>query len=613
MSGTSGAISKKTSTSAMEAVDSKTEESLIRIEEVRVRNFRSLKNINIKLDALTVLVGENNSGKTSFLDALMVAIGVSRHNITEEDIFLAPEEKRCPKERKVTIDILIHPIDKNGKVLDRFPEESNWLFTWHGGISYDNEDNEFVGIRTLVYWDKDKGDYVIEKGFLKDWQSNPDNLELSTTKGTVTFQQIEPIALYYMDAKRDLQDELRNKGSFWNKLVSDIGVEESEVKPIEEMLDDINRKIIASSEKLAHIHTHLNNIEQTISCGKGSISITALPPNLRDLKNSMDVNFSTAGAQSFPLTRHGMGTRCLAALMVFQAYTTWRQKKMGDNSLHSMLALEEPEAHLHPQAQRALFKQITGIPGQRIVSTHSPYIAGQANILEFRHFKKRGAETIIKQLNVANLETDDVNKINRRVMNTRGEILFARALILFEGETEEIALPIYAKQYWGIDSQALGISFVSVGGYGGYVPFLKLADSFDIPWYIFSDGEKDVIERRDRSLARLNLSDTTNKIFTLPDNNKYETYIVNDDYIDIIVDAVSIEIANEKNSRPDYVKKAILKNKDVKAEILRILMANKTRYASAVATAIVEKSNSDKKVPPLINELFEQLSSDLNI
>ncbi len=60
-------------------------ESGIRITEVRVRNFRSLKSVDVKLDRLTVLVGANNSGKTSFLEALHAAIGAGRQTLGKED------------------------------------------------------------------------------------------------------------------------------------------------------------------------------------------------------------------------------------------------------------------------------------------------------------------------------------------------------------------------------------------------------------------------------------------------------------------------------------------------------------------------------------------------
>jgi putative ATP-dependent endonuclease of OLD family len=92
-------------------------------------------------------------------------------------------------------------------------------------------------------------------------------------------------------------------------------------------------------------------------------------------------------------------------------------------------------------------------------------------------------------IDTTGLSEEDLRKIDRMVMNTRGEILYARALVFFEGETEEQALPIFAERYWNQHLSNLSISMVGVGGDRSYTPFLRLAHSFGIPWYIFSDGE----------------------------------------------------------------------------------------------------------------------------
>ncbi len=75
----------------------------IKIIEIRIRNFRSLKQVDVYLDNLTVLIGENNSGKTSFLEALFAAIGAGKRVITSDDVFLAPGEKNAPKNRSIII------------------------------------------------------------------------------------------------------------------------------------------------------------------------------------------------------------------------------------------------------------------------------------------------------------------------------------------------------------------------------------------------------------------------------------------------------------------------------------------------------------------------------
>ena len=68
------------------------------------------------------------------------------------------------------------------------------------------------------------------------------------------------------------------------------------------------------------------------------------------------------------------------------------------NSVHTFLALEEPEAHLHPHAQRALYGQVQAMPAQIVVSTHSPYFASQAGLEQLRLFRKCLSRISLNQL-----------------------------------------------------------------------------------------------------------------------------------------------------------------------------------------------------------------------
>src|SRR4051812_42865665 len=97
---------------------------------VRVRNFRSLQSVEVGVQPFTLLIGENNSGKTSFLEAIAAAIGVPRRQITEEDIYVNETEINVPKDRKCQIDLLFRPISDAGVVLESFPEGSVWTNLW---------------------------------------------------------------------------------------------------------------------------------------------------------------------------------------------------------------------------------------------------------------------------------------------------------------------------------------------------------------------------------------------------------------------------------------------------------------------------------------------------
>jgi putative ATP-dependent endonuclease of OLD family len=585
------------------------QDSGIKITEVRIRNFRSLKEVNVSLDWLTVLIGANNSGKTSFLDALFAAIGAGKREISKEDIFLAPSENTVSRDRKVTIDLLIRPSDDNGSIIDSFPKGSYWVELWGEGVSQDDRDNEYVGIRTQMKWDSTQGEYKTERKFLKDWQNDPNDAE---TKGSISTSQIEPLALYLLDAKRDISDELRSRSSFWYRLVSNPGIDDEKIKKLEYALTRLNADIISGSVVLGHVQDHLDDLYKTIGGDRGSVSITPIPRHVRDLSKGMDVNFATKGAQTFPLARHGMGTRSLAAVLMFRAYSTWRQKNANDDKVHPMLALEEPEAHLHPQAHRALFNQIEEMPGQRIISTHSPYIAGQAKIAQFRHFRKDGANTAVTQMDIALLTGEDIRKIDRMVMNTRGELLYARALVLFEGETEEQALPTFAGQYWKQHPHALGITMIGVGGYGNYLPFMRLASSFKIPWYIFSDGESDAVKAVHNTLETVGEPIDSPRVFIIPGGKNFEKYITTDEYKDILINMIIAE-----RSKNDHHKKALNKEwangNNPLEDVYEELSEYKTKYGKPLAEAITGMAQENLRFPALIRVLFEKMSDDLGL
>ena len=114
-------MEEENSTAASEA---RSAGSGIFIKEVRIRNFRCLLSVDVELDKLTVLIGQNNSGKTSFLNALFAAIGAGQRIISNDDILLRKGEVSAPKDRAVVIDILIRPTEDQGKITSDFPTGS---------------------------------------------------------------------------------------------------------------------------------------------------------------------------------------------------------------------------------------------------------------------------------------------------------------------------------------------------------------------------------------------------------------------------------------------------------------------------------------------------------
>ena len=590
----------------------------------RVADFRGLKFVDMTLDWVTVILGANNAGKSSFLEALCLAVGAQRRVVSKDDIHLAVGEVDVPRDRKAIIDLLIRPADDAGNVIAAFPGGSYWTELFGLGISQDENHADFVGIRATLAWSMPQGEYRVERKFLKEWLA-PQDFERAEERERVSAHQLEPLSLHYIDAKRDMDEDLRARTSFWRRLTDDLGLDDTSIAAAETLLSDLNRQLVDGSAVLKHVGNHLGGIKGVLASDKATVDISPVARRLRDLAKGLDVSITGAGDLSFPLARHGMGTRSLASLMVFQAFARWRsqQAMQEHNSVHTFLALEEPEAHLHPHAQRALYSQVQAMQAQVMVSTHSSYFASQAKLGQLRLFRKDGAASKVCSLDISNLSRDNVQKLENRIMVTRGDLLFSSALLLFEGETEEAALPVFAERYWGNSIHQLGLSFVPVGG-NDYFPFIWLAKSLEIPWFILSDAESQPLHMLKSSLCKAGFPNGLQlaNVVTMDPGNDFEAQLIADGY------APEIEAAfNSYYQKQDYISEHMESQKGQKKKggglkdfnvpdgrnlaILDALSSQKTSMAVPCATHIAAITDDSRTPPPRVRMIFNEISAKL--
>jgi putative ATP-dependent endonuclease of the OLD family len=502
----------------------------ILIDKVRIKNFRSLRNVEVNLQPITLLVGANNAGKTTFLRALNTVFGFSKGFLTKDDLFIDKNGKNINNAKgelePIIIDIRIVPINEKGQQVSEFDNEWNGIFGSDG--KKDAFGRDIFIFRTVIEFKNEGDNYETNQYFLTDWK-NPNPKESDRLTSSI----FKSALLYFMDAQRDLQSDIKLRNSYFGKLAAKTNYEKEAEKNMNDLIKKFNDTAISESEVLSHLKETLLELNHTTYTNGAGVSINAISRNIRDMHKGMTIDFQDSNSDTFSLEYHGMGTRSWASILSLAAFTSWevknRKKKEASEPYFPILAIEEPESHLHPNGQRTLYNQLKKIGGQKIISTHSPYIAGQAELKEVRHFYKssdearvsellfshndeirigellkeieeNGGSSDIKRQNhpiIANLKQEKNKKLNeeesrkikREVMNTRGELLFAKAMILFESETEEQALPILAKEYFGCYPHELGLNFIGVGGKGKYQPFLNVAKFLNIPWYILSDGD----------------------------------------------------------------------------------------------------------------------------
>lgn len=648
----------------------------ILIDTVRIANFRGIKEVEVNLSPTTLLVGANNAGKTSFLKALHLALGADRRSLTKED-FHDDGSNTKPDSKEILIDIRIVPYDfENNKRIDEF--EENWANIDFSGslIKTDNFDKQYVCFRTKGYYDIIKG-YVFESLELQYWDefnSINGNGELTNswkeTKTLGKFSKKESIPLFFIDAQRDIQLDLKDRSSYLGKLTERLNLDDPQIKKIEEQLNTLNENIVNESPILEHLKTTLLELSKTVNSQGTGVEITPITKKIRDIGRNLNINFKDTDKESLPLDYHGMGTRSWASVLTLNAFISWNENEKNENKKDPFLpiiALEEPESHLHPNAQRHLFKQLSEIKGQKIISTHSPFVAAQSELTDLRHFYKdeNGLLTIGRieisdpdeeeirilleeiDLNPNNQEirinnhnkrkqilkrkrgkinSEEYRKIKREVMNTRGELLFAKAIILSEGETEEQALPIFAEKYFECHPFELGLNFIGVGGKDKYTSFLSIAKFLNIPWFILSDADHDTVNQVKNQIKNVfgNNNNFTNKIIDLGDGNDFEKYLINEGYTPELIKSIN-EIEGENYFPDEYIKKFndqkgvgdIIRNYTLDADggnqraLLDCLSGDKTKYPKQIAENITFLEN--KNIPSKIKDLFDLINNELKI
>lgn len=365
----------------------------IQIDTVRISGFRGISNIEIALPRVAVLLGQNNAGKTSIIKALQLAMGDYSRYLSDEDFHIGEDDKR---QEAIIVDVRLIAIDDATRTKE-FSE--TWQQELGDKIQAEPDGTQFVALRTEAKPDRVKGGYVVDRFHLDSWPEFKKWQDAKVSPKNKVGKRLEPVPFIPIDAQRDIHNELKEKSSFVGRVLSSVEYDEEDVAKLEQMVAEVNKEAIEKSEPLKRLKSHLDNLNQSFE-GSGQTELTPFPKKIRDLSKRFSVNFGESANSSFSMEYHGMGTRSWASMLTVKAFTELLAKNHEDEAepFFPIMAAEEPEAHLHPNAQRTLYRQLVDAPGQIIISTHSPYIAGLAELHEIRYLSKPENSVQVYQL-----------------------------------------------------------------------------------------------------------------------------------------------------------------------------------------------------------------------
>lgn len=574
----------------------------ILLKQIRIHGFRGLDNLEIDFEPTTVLVGTNNAGKTTLLKSLQLALSNS-FQITDDDFFFSDDIIR----NKIIIELLFISVNEEGNQLPEFEDKWATVFT-ENRISFDSTGNQILAFRTLIKENLIRKTFTKKQFVIDEWgdfNNEVDGYWYQKEYVKELSFYFDEIPFFYLDANRDILDDLKNKTSFLGKILSSISYDAGDKELIEHLIKELNKETIERSEILTNLHTTLEELDTAMDNPNNTVDITPFTKKLRDLNKGVKINYS-----QFSMEYHGMGTRSWSSLLILKAFILQNMKLANQSQVayYPIIAIEEPESHLHPNAQKKLYSQINNIVGQKIVATHSSYIAGSAKLKEIRSICRDVNFISIGKFIESEFDKEDIRKIYRQVINTRGELFFSKLVIMFEGETEEQALPMTIKRHFGKSPIELGVDFIGVGGSGNYLPFIRFFEAFNVPYLIFSDNEPEANQTVINQIVKSKSNDLSRVVF-LSQGYDFEKELCNNGYMEEVKKAyynlILSDCVNESHREAKSRQLDQIPNESYYGLITNL----KTQFAPLIG---YELYKSEKALPAKIIELFEKVSLILN-
>lgn len=477
----------------------------MRISYVKIENFRNFKRCKVNLGQNIILVGENKAGKSNFIEALRLVLDPSlsdtQRQLSSQDFWDGDgEEPFDGRSIKVTV-----------QFTDFADSKPEYLpLTWFSNCLIKTEPLKVAQLTYLYYPDK-KGDLDSAEGSHSIVEDNQHAtvLDEDDYKWTI-YPKDDPdetfsfrgmwndMPMRYVNALRDMARDNRVwQRSPLNQLVKLSGLTSSQLQEYADKIAETSADIVSNQKTLTdlekEIQDRLLEMVGQLHNVEPQLGLDATTPDalLRALRLFVD------GLRGRPIDRTSLGLQNVIYLALLSLELDKKTEKRGSQKKPyiPMIALEEPEAHLHPHLQRLVFKDFLDRAGKRrqpvIISSHSPHLVSIANVDDLVLLKDRGAEGSKAFSAYEFLQTlgeREQKDLARFLDITKAEMVFSRGSLFVEGDVEVILLDIFAR-IMSISLDQHGISVINNYG-AAFQHVVALASKLEIPFAVLTDGDK---------------------------------------------------------------------------------------------------------------------------
>jgi energy-coupling factor transporter ATP-binding protein EcfA2 len=423
---------------------------MFRIDTVGIKNYRSILDETFPLSNLTALVGKNDVGKSNFLDAVALLFEGSATSLGPED-FYDPNE---PVEIVVAL--------RGAMAYLPLCDERN-----RSRVQQSIAPNDVLTLRRIAPSPREFGRIEI---------LDPVGGKFSTPTGIDA--AIRPMLpeMIFIEALADVKEELKGTqkdalGKLVGQIVSSVT---DEVEPdLRKAYDDADKKLNIQMDGSDARVADLRAIESEISSylremfPSDSVQLRVALPSVREILGKVDV--SVGGD---PYYRKGQGVQRALYLSMVRALAA-RVRRAEKLTRPFVILFEEPEAFLHPDGQLKMRTALGTIAekAQVLIATHSPLMIDASFIERIIRIEKRVEAPRPKPVTRRHgpIDRTALTDLERQLLRLfalqrSSKFLFAKGVLLVEGEGDEHLLGAIALTVRDLDFEAAEIALVEVGG-----------------------------------------------------------------------------------------------------------------------------------------------------
>lgn len=477
------------------------------ISSLSIRNYRNFRNVRLKFKkGMNTILGENGSGKTNVFNALRLLIDDSLPRsikLYESDfnrklsqwfghwIIISIEFSELGFEEELQA-LAIHSVglmdeSNKGRVTLCFRpnlETRNKIYEYsllpNKSADGFNEllskgslcDYEFSYLGRGARGFEDDEDYKIYVGdfdnivFPDPKEAYEDIFGVRIINGISIPNEV---SCTFVKALRDVESDLRsyNRNPLLNLLRGEERtVSEEEKSDILLKVDDLNNQI-GSLDEVKKIS---DGVGKSLTEAVGhtyapNIAIKSeLPNEMEELFQSLKLWVGDPDDAGYKGRIHELSLGGANLIYLSLKLLEYDRVKSKDKAANFLL-IEEPESHIHAHIQKTLFNNLQTNRTQVIISTHSTHISSVSKVGSVNVLSRGDKESLV--FDPSNeLETKEVQRLERYLDAVRSSLLFAKGVVLVEGDAEQIIIPSLFKSVFGITLDELGVSLINIGSTG---------------------------------------------------------------------------------------------------------------------------------------------------